>query len=170
MFAMMMVVTRSTREEFEERESTPRAYELTFVQEFEQTIHWNMSETFRAINESIMTLSLDHYTAMPSHYPRGADTKWRCVYICFLLLGLSLEPKSHRSPKKHKHPLFIDPLFSRFQEWKLSTSHPSAGDQFRGFGAGRMVMGFIHIVDAVRDMLVICEAGELELKDRTKMG
>ncbi|KAG1835154.1 hypothetical protein EV424DRAFT_1359193 [Suillus variegatus] len=41
-------------------------------------------------------------------------------------------------PQKRTHPLFADPLFSRSQEWKLSTSGLSAGDQFRGtgFGAG----------------------------------
>ncbi|KAG1750829.1 acyltransferase ChoActase/COT/CPT [Suillus lakei] len=42
------------------------------------------------------------------------------------------------SSAKPTHPLFTDPLFSRSQEWKLSTSGLSAGDQFRGtgFGAG----------------------------------
>jgi hypothetical protein len=30
--------------------------------------------------------------------------------------------------------LFEDPLFERSQEWKLSTSALSAGDQFRGTG------------------------------------
>ncbi|KAG2051630.1 acyltransferase ChoActase/COT/CPT [Suillus hirtellus] len=41
-------------------------------------------------------------------------------------------------PQKRTHPLFADPLFSRSQEWKLSTSGLSAGEQFRGtgFGAG----------------------------------
>jgi len=45
---------------------------------------------------------------------------------------------SPTAPKKRSHPLFTDPLFSRSQEWKLSTSGLSAGDQFRGtgFGAG----------------------------------
>ncbi|KAG1869566.1 hypothetical protein F4604DRAFT_1682122 [Suillus subluteus] len=120
-----------------------------------------------------------------------------CVHICFLL-GLSLEFKSHRFPEKHTHPLFTDPLFSRSQEWKLSTSGLSASDQFRGTGWEdryginfdqvdrgshstpphqilRRVQTIIstnkfkqHIADAVRDMRVICEAGELELKDRTK--
>lgn len=32
--------------------------------------------------------------------------------------------------------LFEDPLFERSQEWKLSTSALSAGDQFRGTGFG----------------------------------
>ncbi|KAG1876596.1 hypothetical protein DFJ58DRAFT_865882 [Suillus subalutaceus] len=121
---------------------------------------------------------------------RGAE----CVHICFLL-GLSLEFKSHRFPEKHTHPLFTDPLFSRSQEWKLSTSGLSAGDQFRGTGwEDRYGINYLiaphrikfcvesklsslltstnkfkqHIADAVRDMRVICEAGELELKDRTK--
>lgn len=41
-------------------------------------------------------------------------------------------------PQQRTHPLFTDPLFSRSQEWRLSTSGLSAGDQFRGtgFGAG----------------------------------
>ncbi|KAG1887013.1 acyltransferase ChoActase/COT/CPT [Suillus subluteus] len=41
-------------------------------------------------------------------------------------------------PQKRTHSLFTDPLFSRSQEWKLSTSALSSGDQFRGtgFGAG----------------------------------
>ncbi|KAG1747233.1 Choline/Carnitine o-acyltransferase-domain-containing protein [Suillus paluster] len=34
------------------------------------------------------------------------------------------------------HPLFTDPLFSRSQEWKLSTSGLSAGYNFRGTGFG----------------------------------
>ncbi|KAG2060758.1 hypothetical protein BDR06DRAFT_947227 [Suillus hirtellus] len=40
--------------------------------------------------------------------------------------------------QKRTHPLFADPLFSRSQEWKLSTSGLTASDQFRGtgFGAG----------------------------------
>lgn len=102
-------------------------------------------------------------------------------------------------PQKRTHPLFTDPLFSRSQEWKLSTSGLSAGDQFRGtgFGAGwedGYGINYLiapdrikfcveskfsspltstnkfkqHIADALRDMRVICEAGELELKDRTK--
>jgi carnitine O-acetyltransferase len=99
--------------------------------------------------------------------------------------------------KKRSHPLFTDPLFSRSQEWKLSTSGLSAGDQFRGtgFGAGwedgyginyliapHRIRFCIeskfsspltstnkfkqYIADALRDMRAICEAGELELKDR----
>jgi carnitine O-acetyltransferase len=104
---------------------------------------------------------------------------------------------SPTAPKKRSHPLFTDPLFSRSQEWKLSTSGLSAGDQFRGtgFGAGwedgyginyliapHRIRFCIeskfsspltstnkfkqYIADALRDMRAICEAGELELKDR----
>ncbi|KAG2347787.1 acyltransferase ChoActase/COT/CPT [Suillus weaverae] len=102
-------------------------------------------------------------------------------------------------PQKRTHPLFTDPLFSRSQEWKLSTSGLSAGDQFRGtgFGAGwedGYGINYLiaphrikfcveskfsspltstnkfkqHIADALRDMRVICEAGELELNDTKK--
>ncbi|KAG1804547.1 uncharacterized protein BJ212DRAFT_1301914 [Suillus subaureus] len=90
-------------------------------------------------------------------------------------------------PQKHTHPLS--------QEWKLSTSCLSSGDQFRGTGLedgyginyliARHCIKFCvesklsfsltstnkfkqHIADALQDARVICEAGELELKDRTK--
>lgn len=102
-------------------------------------------------------------------------------------------------PQQRTHPLFTDPLFSRSQEWRLSTSGLSAGDQFRGtgFGAGwedgyginyliaphrikfcveskfssplTSTNKFMqYIADALQDMRVICEAGELESKDKTK--
>lgn len=102
-------------------------------------------------------------------------------------------------PQQRTHPLFTDPLFSRSQEWRLSTSGLSAGDQFRGtgFGAGwedGYGINYLiaphrikfcveskfsspltstnkfkqYIADALQDMRVICEAGELESKDRTK--
>lgn len=50
----------------------------------------------------------------------------------------SSSPSPKNLPQQHSHPLFTDPLFSRSQEWRLSTSGLSAGDQFRGtgFGAG----------------------------------
>ncbi|KAG1876586.1 hypothetical protein DFJ58DRAFT_909822 [Suillus subalutaceus] len=136
-------------------------------------------------------LTATYETALTRMFNAG---RTGCVHICFLL-GLSLEFKSHRSPEKHTHPLFTDPLFSRSQEWKLSTSGLSAGDQFRGTGwEDRYGINYLiapqrikfcvesklsslltstnkfkqHIADAVRDMRVICEAGELELKDRTR--
>ncbi|KAG2110289.1 uncharacterized protein F5147DRAFT_689980 [Suillus discolor] len=93
-------------------------------------------------------------------------------------------------PQKPTHPLFADPLFSRPQEWKLSTSGLSAGDQFRGtdFGADLIALNRIkfcveskfsspltstnkfkqYIADALRDMRAIFETGELELKDKKK--
>lgn len=39
-----------------------------------------------------------------------------------------------RADAGERHALFEDELFSRSQEWKLSTSGLSAGYQFRGTG------------------------------------
>lgn len=49
------------------------------------------------------------------------------------LLGLRL---MMRPDNGERAALFEDPLFERSQEWKLSTSALSAGDQFRGTGFG----------------------------------
>ena len=48
------------------------------------------------------------------------------------LLGLHLLLKS----SEQTPALFVDPLFSKSQEWKLSTSGLSAGHWFKGTGFG----------------------------------
>jgi hypothetical protein len=44
--------------------------------------------------------------------------------------------------------LFEDPLFERSQEWKLSTSALSAGDQFRGTGCVYLLF-FLHFIGVI---------------------
>lgn len=55
------------------------------------------------------------------------------------LLGLRLMT---RPDNGERAALFEDPLFERSQEWKLSTSALSAGDQFRGTGCVYLLFAF----------------------------
>jgi hypothetical protein len=43
--------------------------------------------------------------------------------------------------------LFEDPLFERSQEWKLSTSALSAGDQFRGTGCVYLLFCVLSVIE-----------------------